>query len=272
VNVAEALVIANALADNATSATYYKVTGVIVAVTSPWSSQYGNMNFTIGDTAEDAALLTVYRLVVTEVESADFVVGASVVIGGQLKKYVGDSTELDLVSGVVFSVGEGGGEIPAEFVADLTLDFSNDYGVSATKVTTNTTFTVGSINYGYVNGKAGQKYVNDAPAGLEYLMLYYSGTPAGAFWNETAMASAINRIRITSGSGASSTAVYSLTVGTTSMAGSQPQASATEAFVIGTGASHIFDCSDVAGATFFNISAFTKNCQVAKLEIEFVAA
>lgn len=108
VNVAEALVIANALADNATSATYYKVTGVIVAVTSPWSSQYGNMNFTIGDTAEDAALLTVYRLVVTEVESADFVVGASVVIGGQLKKYVGASTELDLVSGVVFSVGEGG--------------------------------------------------------------------------------------------------------------------------------------------------------------------
>ncbi|MDD3068774.1 MAG: hypothetical protein PHR89_01000 [Bacilli bacterium] len=267
--VAEALVVANALADNATTSAYYKVTGVIVAITSAWSSQYGNMNFTIGDTAEDANLLLIYRLVCTEAESADFVVGASIVIGGQLKKY---NTDLEMIAPVVFSVGEGGGEIQPEFAADLTLDFSNDYGVSATTVTTNTTFTVGSINYGYVNGKAGQKYVNNAPAGLEYLMLYNSGTPAGAFWNETAMASAINRIRITSGSGASSTAVYSLTVGTTSMAGSQPQASATEAFVIGTGASHIFDCSDVAGATFFNISAFTKNCQVAKLEIEFVAA
>lgn len=268
--VAQAITAANALADNATSSTYYKVTGVIVAVTSAWSSQYGNMSFTIGDTAADATLLTVYRLVVSEVDSAKFVAGASVVIGGQLKKYVGTSTELDLVVGVVFSVGSG--ETPAEFVADLTLDFSTEYGVSTTTVTTNTTITIGGVDYGYVNGKAGQKYVNNAPAGLEYLMLYYSGTPAGAFWNETAMASAISRIRITSGSGASATAVYSLTVGTAAMAGSQPQASATEAFVIGTGATHIFDCSGVSGATFFNISAFTKNCQVAKLEIEFVAA
>ena len=100
-------------------------------------------------------------------------------------------------------------------------------------------------------------------------MLYSAS--AGAFWNETAMTSAINRIRITTGSGASATAVYSLTVGTAVMASSQSQASATEAYVIGTGSSYIFDCSSVSDATYFNISAFTKNCQVAKLEIEFVA-
>ena len=261
--VAEALAVAGALEHNTVTTAYYKVTGVIVAITSPWSSQYGNMNFTIGDTAEDTSLLLIYRLVCTEAESADFVVGTSVVLGGQLKKY---NTDLEMINPVVFSVGEGG-ETPAEFVADLTLDFSTDYSISLDKVTVNTSYTIGSINYGLVGGKAGKNFTSGL---FEYLMLYNADN--GAFWNETAMASAINRIRITSGSGASATAVYSLTVGTAAMAGQQPQASATEAFVIGTGASHIFDCSGVSGATFFNISAFTKNCQVAKLEVEFVAA
>lgn len=260
--VAEALVVANALEHNTVSPAYYKVTGVIVAITSAWSSQYGNMNFTIGDTAEDANLLLIYRLVCTEAESADFVVGASIVIGGQLKKY---NTDLEMIVPVVFSVGNG--ETPAEFVADLTLDFAVDHSISLDTVTVNTTYDIGGINYGLIGGKAGKNFTSGL---FEYLMLYYGNN--GAFWNETAMTSAINRIRITSGSGASATAVYSLTVGTAAMVASQPQASATEAFVIGTGASHIFDCSGVAGATFFNVSAFTKNCQVAKLEIEFVAA
>lgn len=105
--VAEALAVAGALEHNTVTTAYYKVTGVIVAITSPWSSQYGNMNFTIGDTAEDTSLLLIYRLVCTEAESADFVVGASIVIGGQLKKY---NTDLEMIVPVVFSVGEGGGD------------------------------------------------------------------------------------------------------------------------------------------------------------------
>lgn len=109
--VAEALVVANALEHNTVSPAYYKVTGVIVAITSPWSSQYGNMNFTIGDTAADTELLLIYRLVCTEAESADFVVGASIVIGGQLKKY---NTDLEMIAPVVFDVTSG--ETPVESV------------------------------------------------------------------------------------------------------------------------------------------------------------
>lgn len=268
VTIAQALEIAGALAHNETTTELYRVSGVITAITAAYDAGYKNVSFRIGETVDAATTLLIYRLSIQTQAEADekIVVGNSVVLEGNLKKYNAD-LELVSVSLISFTPGEGGGEIPADFVADLTLDFSNDYGVSLDKVTVNTTYDIGGINYGLIGGKAGKNYSSGL---FEYLMLYYENN--GAFWNETAMASAINRIRITSGSGASATAVYSLTVGTTSMAGSQPQASATEAFVIGTGASHIFDCSDVAGATFFNISAFTKNCQVAKLEIEFVAA
>lgn len=265
VTVAAALTACAALADNGTSTTYYKVSGVVVAVTTAYSAQYGNISFTMGDTAADTNLLTIYRCTVSEAEATTIVAGASIAVGGQLKKYVsGTSTTLELVSGVLLS---GSVDPTPEFAADLTLDFSTDYSISLDTVTVNTTYVIGGVSYGLIGGKAGKNYTSGL---FEYLMLYYANS--AAFWNETAMTSAINRIRITTGSGASATAVYSLTVGTALMTGSQAQASATEAFVIGTGASHIFDCSGVAGATFFNISAFTKNCQVAKLEIEFVDA
>ena len=268
VDVAAALTAAAALADNGTSTTYYKVTGVIVEVTTAYNATYGNISFTIGDTAEATELLTVYRLTVTAAQAETIVAGSSIVVGGQLQKYVNSTTSavsLELVSGVLFSVGTVTPPAP-EFVASLTLDFSTDYGISLDTVTVPTSYTIGSISYGLNGGKHGKNYSSGL---FEYLMLYSAS--AGAFWNETAMTSAINRIRITTGSGASATAVYSLTVGTAVMASSQSQASATEAYVIGTGSSYIFDCSSVSDATYFNISAFTKNCQVAKLEIEFVA-
>lgn len=113
VDVAAALTAATALADNATSTAYYKVTGFIVEVTTAYNATYGNISFTIGDTAEATELLTVYRLTVTAAEAETIVAGSSIVVGGQLQKYVNSTTSavnLELVSGVLFSVGEGGGD------------------------------------------------------------------------------------------------------------------------------------------------------------------
>ena len=90
-----------------------KVTGFIVEVTTAYNATYGNISFTIGDTAEATELLTVYRLTVTAAEAETIVAGSSIVVGGQLQKYVNSTTSavnLELVSGVLFSVGEGGGD------------------------------------------------------------------------------------------------------------------------------------------------------------------
>lgn len=264
VTIAEALTAGAALADGATSTPYYRVTGFVIVITSAYNSTYGNVSFTFGATADATTdLLTVFRLTVTSEEAATVVVGAELTLGGKLQKYVsGDTTTIELVSGKIVEKGT-----PAPtFTADLTVDFSLDNGISADKVTANTAVTIGEIEYGYLGGKQGNNYSTSAK---EYLMLYYENS--GSFWNNTAFGKAISAIRITTGSSASTTAVYSLTVGTAALAGQQPSASATEGYVIGAGATHIFDCSGVASATYFNVSAFTKNCQIAKFEVQFVA-
>jgi len=75
------------------------------------------------------------------------VAGSSIVVGGQLQKYVNSTTSavsLELVSGVLFSVGTVTPPAP-EFVASLTLDFSTDYGISLETVTVPTSYTIGSF-------------------------------------------------------------------------------------------------------------------------------
>ncbi len=157
-------------------------------------------------------------------------------------------------------------ESEPEVEPDLVVDFSKDNGVSSSTVSVNSTFTVNDITYGYVGGKQGTKYKTEIN---EYLMLYKDNS--GSFWNETAYSKDIKAIRITVGSDASPAAEYSVTFGTSMMQGQIAKANASEVKVIGNNsASYIFGCS-IEGAKFFNLSAFTRNCQVALFEVFYVA-
>lgn len=91
VDVAGAITAANALADNATSTELYKVSGFIIAVTSAYSAQYGNISFTLGATADATETLTVFRLACTADEAAKFVPGTQLTVGGNLKNFVQDN-------------------------------------------------------------------------------------------------------------------------------------------------------------------------------------
>lgn len=104
-NVAGALEVINALEDGKTTEDYYAVTGVIGEITTPYSEKYGNISFTMGDTANDVTLLTVFRCTVDAETSAKLVAGTQVVIGGKLQKYVKDETMTpELVSGIVLDI------------------------------------------------------------------------------------------------------------------------------------------------------------------------
>lgn len=85
--VAEALAVVNALEDGKTADGYFAVTGVVAAVTGAYSEEYKNMTFTIGDTAEDTSLLTVFRFKTDAETAAKIVAGTKVIAKGQLQKY-----------------------------------------------------------------------------------------------------------------------------------------------------------------------------------------
>jgi len=103
VNVAGALTAIAALADGATSEEYYAVSGFVVAVTSEYNAQYGNMSFTLGDAADQTeGLLTCFRVKVDETTAAKVVAGAEVVVKGNLQKYVkNEAVTPELVNGSV---------------------------------------------------------------------------------------------------------------------------------------------------------------------------
>jgi len=110
---AQALEVINGLEDGKTADGYYAVSGVVVAITSAYSTKYGNISFTMGDAATDTNLLTVFRLTTDADTAAKIVAGAEVVVKGQLQKYVKDGAmtpelinakEIEIKNG-----GEGGG-------------------------------------------------------------------------------------------------------------------------------------------------------------------
>ena len=104
--VAEALEIAKALADGATTEEEYDVKGLLIAVTTPYSEQYGNISFTIADSAEGEAL-TVFRAKVDAAEAPNLVAGVIVTIHGKLQNYVKNETHTyELVSGTVTAIEE----------------------------------------------------------------------------------------------------------------------------------------------------------------------
>lgn len=114
--VAEALTVINALEDGKTAEGYYAVSGVVVAITSAYSTKYGNISFTMGDAATDTSLLTVFRLTTDAETAAKIVAGAEVVVKGQLQKYVKDGAMTpELINAKEIEIknggegGEGGG-------------------------------------------------------------------------------------------------------------------------------------------------------------------
>lgn len=110
---AQALEIINGLEDGKTADGYYAVSGVVVAITSEYSTKFGNISFTMGDAATDTSLLTVFRLTTDAETAAKIVVGAEVVVKGQLQKYVKDGAvtpELINIKEIEFKNGGEGGE------------------------------------------------------------------------------------------------------------------------------------------------------------------
>ena len=89
--VTEALTIINGLQDGKTADGYYAVTGYVAAVTGAYNADYGNMSFTIGETADATDLLTCFRVKTDADTAATVVAGAKVLVKGQLQKYVKNS-------------------------------------------------------------------------------------------------------------------------------------------------------------------------------------
>lgn len=102
--VAEALTVISGLEDNATTEVVYKITGTVGAVTTPYSAQYGNISFTVGDSAEANDLLTVFRLTCSAEAANSIVAGAEVIIAGKLQKFVKEgATTPEFVKGKLLS-------------------------------------------------------------------------------------------------------------------------------------------------------------------------
>ena len=126
---AEALAVINALEDGATAEGYYAVSGVVVAITTAYSTKYGNITFTMGDAATDTSLLTVFRLTTDAETAAKIVAGAKVVVKGQLQKYVKDGAmtpELINAKEIVFDDNGGGtgGDTGENLAEAIVLDYT----------------------------------------------------------------------------------------------------------------------------------------------------
>lgn len=107
--VAQALEIAKALADGATTEEEYDIEGLLIAVTTPYSDQYGNISFTIADSAEGETL-TVFRAKVDAAEAPKLVAGVKVLVHGKLQNYVkNEAHTYEVVSGTVMNIEEQGG-------------------------------------------------------------------------------------------------------------------------------------------------------------------
>lgn len=112
--VAQGLEVINGLADGATTEDLYIFTEVYVkAVTGAYNTQYGNMSFTIADTADGTNTITVFRALTDATTAAKVVAGAQVTIKGNLQKYVKNDQMtpelLNVKSITVKESGEGGG-------------------------------------------------------------------------------------------------------------------------------------------------------------------
>ena len=152
---AEALAVINALEDGKTADGYYAVSGVVVAVTSAYNAQYGNMTFTMADAATDENVLTVFRYATDAETAAKIVAGLQVVVKGQLQKYKDKNNnitpELINVKEVVFDDnggGTGGGDQVQTKVVDFSAKLANHNAYNDTWAYGDVTVAGGANNNG----------------------------------------------------------------------------------------------------------------------------
>ena len=181
---AEALAVINALEDGATAEGYYAVSGVVVAITTAYSTKYGNITFTMGDAATDTSLLTVFRLTTDAETAAKIVAGAKVVVKGQLQKYVKDGAmtpELINAKEIDFDDnggGTGGDTVDPASVKTVTLNLA-DYATansvaSGTKVSSIAIDTVATAKATGTDGNTGKIYIGTT--GTTEWRFYKSGS------------------------------------------------------------------------------------------------
>ena len=88
VTVEEALKIIAALEDKQITDEKYTVTGYVAAITSAYSEKYGDITFTLGNSADATDLITVYQAIAEDAEVAKaLAAGDKVTVTGNLQKY-----------------------------------------------------------------------------------------------------------------------------------------------------------------------------------------
>ena len=157
-----ALEIANALEPGETSDKQYAITGYVKEVTYAYSTQYHNMTFTFGETADATEVLTAFRTTLAEgTDSSKIVAGAKIKIASYLQKFVKDgTTTLEAKSGVTELVSEAVGTTVNATVAEAV--------AAASKLASGAVSTDTYIITGYVT-EISDKY-NSTYGNMSFLM------------------------------------------------------------------------------------------------------
>lgn len=171
--VAEAITVINALEDGKTTEDVYEIEGYITAVTTAWSTQYKNISYTIGDTADAAttAVITVFRSQVTEgTDGSALKAGDKVKVVGNLQKYVKESVMTPELTSGKTTLLEAGADLPVDVTdVDAASTAKTVAEISAYKAADTTILAkvtgVAENNYG--NAKYGNFHLVDPATGKE---------------------------------------------------------------------------------------------------------
>lgn len=159
--VAEALtIIAGLTTDNEIANGYYSVTGYIVSIDTAWSTQYNNISFKLGATADATETLTVFRTGAAEgTDGSKLAAGDKVTVKGQLQKFVKNgATTPEVINAATTLVqaasggegGEGGDTPVVEYQSVGSLSFNKDTTVVVTDSLSDATDP--KINYASTSG------------------------------------------------------------------------------------------------------------------------
>lgn len=182
VTCAEAIEIVNALADGASTAETYSITGYIVYVFSTVSQ--GQQSFWLSDTENGAQMIQAYWANLPE-GVASFTKGAKVTITGQLMKYVkGDTVTPEMKNAnVTFVNGEGnGGNEPVQGT-EITCAQGVEIvaGMEANATSADTYSITGYIVDVFATISKGQQsfWLSDIKDGEKQIQAYWANLPEG---------------------------------------------------------------------------------------------
>lgn len=181
IDVAKALEIANALGEGATSEKQYAITGVVKDVTTAWSTQYNNMSFTLGATADATDVITVFRTGAAEgTDTSKIVAGAKVKVTAYLMKYVttadggSKTTTLQATKGTTEVLTDGGQDEGDKTVTDTTVAKAADQkGGLTAKTLYRITGIIEGLSHSDVYGNA---YLTDPETGESVQVYGLTGT------------------------------------------------------------------------------------------------